>query len=148
MNANPAPNPPGITFDKIKKGMKIRMKNNSVRLRLTQSEVATFAATGQVKEKIEFGLEPFQQLIYALESDAELKEIKALIENNRITIFVPRAEANEWTNTAQIGLEYEQKIGGGKLLRVLIEKDFACLEPRLGENETDAFPHPLEGKAC
>ena len=128
--------------------MKLRMKNNSVRLRLTQGEVARFAETGQVEEAIEFGLEPHEHFIYALETDAQNKEIRATFENDRITIFVPKMQADEWTNTAKIGMESEQNIGGDKTLRLLIEKDFACLEARTGEDERDAFPHPLEGKAC
>lgn len=128
--------------------MKLRMKNNSVRLRLTQTEVARFAESGQVKETIEFGLEPYQQFAYALRSDSKIKEIQAVIENNRITILIPKTRADEWARTAQVGMETEQTIGGGKTLRLLIEKDFACLEPRPGEDEADAYPHPLEGKAC
>lgn len=128
--------------------MKLRMKNNSVRLRLTQSEVACFAESGQVKETIEFGLESYQQFVYALEADSKIKEIQAVIENNRITILIPKTRADEWARTAQVGMETEQTIGGGKTLRLLIEKDFACLEPRPGEDEADAYPHPLEGKAC
>lgn len=128
--------------------MKLRLKNNSVRLRLTQTETARFAETGQVKEKIEFGLEPYQQFIYALETDSEIEEIQAIIENNWITVLIPKTQADEWTQTAQVGMEAEQMIRGGKTLRLLIEKDFACLEARTGEDETDSFPHPLEGKVC
>ena len=128
--------------------MKLRMKNNSIRLRLTQSEVARFAETGRVTETIEFGLEPFQRFAYALRSDSETEEIQAVIESNRITVLIPKAQADEWTNTARIGMAGEQNIGAEKTLRLLVEKDFACLEPRPGEDERDAFPHPLEGKAC
>lgn len=124
------------------------MKNNSVRLRLTQTEIERFAAAGRVEEKIEFGPEPYQQIVYALESDSETEEIQAFIESNRITILLPETQAQEWTRTAQVGMENEQNIGGGKTLQLLIEKDFACLEPRAGEEDEDTFPHPLEGKAC
>lgn len=128
--------------------MKIRMKNNAVRLRLTRGEVARFAEAGRVEEAIEFGLKPFQQFVYALRSDAEIKEVQAIIENNRITVFVPEARADEWANTNKTGIETEQALGGGKTLRLLIEKDFACLEPRPGEDDRDTFPHPLEGGIC
>lgn len=126
--------------------MKLRVKNNSVRLRLTRSEVALFNDSGRVEEVIEFGIEPHQRFIYAIESGAETETMRAAIENNRITILVPKAQADEWTNTARIGIEAEQEIGDGKTLRLLIEKDFACLEPRTGEDDADTFPHPNEGK--
>jgi hypothetical protein len=32
------------------------------------------------------------------------------------------------------------------MLRILVEKDFACLAPREGEDESDMFPNPLSGK--
>jgi len=128
--------------------MKLRVKNNSVRLRLTQTELTRFAAGGRVEEAIEFGLEPRQHFIYALETTADVETVSAAFENSRITVFVPKARAEEWTRTGQVGIEAEQPVGRGKTLRLLIEKDFACLEPRAGEDERDAFPHPSEGKAC
>ena len=30
----------------------------------------------------------------------------------------------------------------GEKLSILIEKDFACLAPRAGEDEADMYPHP------
>jgi hypothetical protein len=116
--------------------MKLRMKNNSVRLRLSQTEAALFAETGRVEEAIEFGLEPHQRLIYAVESISEIEQMRATMENNRVTVLIPKRRADEWSRTAQIGIEAELPIGGGKVLRLLIEKDFACLEPRAGNDET------------
>ena len=126
--------------------MKLRLKNNSVRLRLTQSEVARFSETGQIQEVIDFGGEPHKQFIYALERRAEIEEIQSHIANNHITIFVPEQIADEWTKTRKVGIENVQAIGDGKTLRLLIEKDFACLEPRQDEDEQDAFPHPSAEK--
>jgi hypothetical protein len=127
--------------------MKLRMKNNSVRLRLTQTELARFGETGRVEEAIEFGLEPGQQFIYVLVADSELESVQATINNNLVTIMIPKTQAEEWTRTEQIGIEAQQTIGG-KTLRLLIEKDFACLEPRASDEDANAFPHPLEGKVC
>ena len=126
--------------------MKLRLKNNSVRLRLTQNEIDLFNDSGHVEETIEFGVEPHQQFVYRLESSADTESMRAIFEDNRITIFLPKTQADEWANTRQIGVESSQEIGGGKTLRLLIEKDFACLEPRAGEDDADAFPHPRQGK--
>lgn len=128
--------------------MKLRVKNNSVRLRLTRGEVARFNDSGRVEEAIEFGIEPHQRFVYALEFGAETETTRAIFENNRITVFVPKTQAEKWTQTARIGIETEQTIGGGKTLRILIEKDFACLEPRAGDEDADTYSHPLEGKVC
>lgn len=125
--------------------MKLRLRSNSLRLRLTKSEVARFAETGRVEEVIEFGLEPSQRLAYSLERDAENEEMRADFGHSHITVFVSRTAANEWTSTEQIAMETDQNIGAGKILHLLVEKDFACLEARPGEDD-DAFPHPLEEK--
>ena len=45
--------------------MKIRIKGNSVRVRLTRSEVDHFAETGYLEESTEFGNSHF---LYALQS--------------------------------------------------------------------------------
>lgn len=127
--------------------MKLRVRNNSVRLRLTQSEVAAFAADGSVAETIEFGLNPDDCLIYALEKSSA-QTIGADFRNGKITIFVPRTQAENWTNTNEIGIEAEAEIGNGKTLKILIEKDFACLDRRAGEDDRDAFPHPEPEKVC
>lgn len=34
----------------------------------------------------------------------------------------------------------------GRTLRILIEKDFSCLEPRDGEEDTDTFAHPFQNE--
>ena len=128
--------------------MKLRLKNNSVRLRLTQSEIRQLSETGRVEERIEFGLKSDEDFVFALAVDGKNDLFRAALENNKITVFVPQKEALEWTRTEKVGLETEQALGGRKSLRILIEKDFACLAPRAGEDETDNFPHPAEGKDC
>jgi hypothetical protein len=127
--------------------MKLRIRGNSVRLRLTQSEVAQFRETGQVEEIVEFGLEAQQQFIYSL-SSGDNESPTAVYKNNRLTVFVPKDEARQWTQTNQVGICAAQSTGEEKRLEILIEKDYACLEERAGEDDSDAFPHPLAGKAC
>jgi hypothetical protein len=53
-----------------------------------------------------------------------------------------------WASTEKAGFETQQEIGNGKSLRILVEKDFACLERRDGEDESDAFPHPVSAEKC
>jgi hypothetical protein len=125
--------------------MKMRLRNNSLRLRLTQTETARFVESGRIEEIIEFGVEGGQRFVYAMEWKDELEQIHAVLENNQIIVRVPKEQADRWVETSQIGMETDQETGGGKTLHILIEKDFACLEPRPGEEDSDAFPHPLAG---
>ncbi|MDQ3800244.1 MAG: hypothetical protein M3384_12385 [Acidobacteriota bacterium] len=126
--------------------MKLRIKGNSIRLRLSQSEVSDFARNARVEDSISFGN---RKLIYALIKLDEAEEIRADFENARVEIGVPAAVAEQWTRTSQIGFDAQQKLPGGETLKILVEKDFACLAVREGEDESDAFPHPNAGQlAC
>jgi len=128
--------------------MKLRILGNSVRMRLTKSEVTQIGGKGRVEETVEFGFEPSQKLIYALETTAILENVRATFENNCLRVFVPRNQAEQWANSNRVGIEFEQPLRNDKYLRILLEKDFACLDERLGEDQLNAFPHPLEGKVC
>ncbi len=39
----------------------------------------------------------------------------------------------------------EQLLDDGSMLDILVEKDFACLTKREGEDESDMYPHPEAG---
>jgi hypothetical protein len=121
--------------------VKLRTRHNSIRLRLTRSEVKRFAKTGHVDETIEFGPAAGGRLVYELAAGGEC--VAAAITAGRISIFVPREAADDWTKTERVGISGEQAIGGGRQLSILVEKDFACLEPRPGDEDADAFAHPL-----
>lgn len=126
--------------------MKLRVKGNSLRLRLTQGEVARFAKTGLVEETVDFGFG--QRFIYALSSSAGNHETaRAVFKNNGITVYVPKTKADEWTRTNQVGIRAEQSLNDGNALQISVEKDFVCLEKRAdGEDESDAYPHPANGR--
>ncbi len=62
--------------------MKLRIQGNSVRLRLTKTEVAQIGKVGTVKETVEFGTAPHQQFVYALTSSAQVKIVQATLEGS------------------------------------------------------------------
>lgn len=118
--------------------MKLRLRENSIRLRLLQSEIKLLKETGAVSETITFGVS--QILIYRLQiSDA--REIQASFEGNKIIVEIPLQMANNWINTEQIGLKFKQNVDA-KSLSILIEKDFVCIERPFDADNKDAFPHP------
>lgn len=123
--------------------MKIRIKGNTVRLRLSQSEVTALETEGHVSESITFG--PDQILTYTL-SRAAAEKISASYAASQIRIVLPDAVARAWTNGDEISIiaEQDNAVNGG--LSILVEKDFRCLTERAGENEEDLFPHPKEGE--
>lgn len=128
--------------------MKLRIRGNSIRFRLTQSEVEELGRSGQVEDAIEFGGAANEKLTYALVSSARAAEIGSKYDNGKIAVIIPQAIADEWIRSERTGIGGEQTLGEGKSLKILIEKDFACLSERAGEDESDNFPHPETGKIC
>ncbi|HEY0429291.1 MAG TPA: hypothetical protein VGC76_16035 [Pyrinomonadaceae bacterium] len=120
--------------------MKLRLRENSIRLRLLQTEVRRLTETGFVAETITFGKS--QSFVYRLQISDEAKEISADFQNGEITIEIPRNIVDKWINTGRVGLQTEQEFGGDKPLSILIEKDFVCVERPGDTDNADAFPHP------
>ncbi len=118
--------------------MKIRIKGNSIRLRLSKSEIDRFAATSYLEEKTEFGV---SSLVYAIAADKNASELSANFEANKITVQVPTHMHREWTTTDCVGFENKLKTGENSYLLLLIEKDFVCLDNTL-EDQSDNFPNP------
>lgn len=119
--------------------MKLRIKGNTVRLRLTQGEVRALGESGQVQDCTEFP--GGTALLYRVKSDDEIQEISITYKSNIIEVRVPVPLVAQWCTTEQVTLSATAVLTVGTL-EVVLEKDFACLTPRPGEDESDHFPHP------
>ena len=122
-------------------GMKLRIRKNSLRLRLQQHEVKQLVATGAVIDETCFGTETLR---CSIETSADVSALCAELTSNTIRIRVPLAAALNWANSDEVGMLAEQATPAGPLL-LLIEKDFACLQPRdpaLREDDSDALMNP------
>ncbi len=128
--------------------MKLRIRGNLIRFRLTQGEVEELGKRGQIEEAIEFGGSINEKLTYALVLSGTTAEIAAKYDSGKIAVLIPQAIADEWIGSDRIGISGEQILDKDKFLSILIEKDFACLTERAGEDESDNFPHPDAGKSC
>lgn len=117
--------------------MKLRIKGASLRLRLTQAEMARLAAGEPVEEQVPF---PGGALGYRLRR-APVRQIEADLSHAGIEVRIPEADAVRWCGSDLVTLSAEQAVPGGTL-RITLEKDFACLAPRREEDEADNFPHP------
>ena len=122
--------------------MKLRIKGDSIRLRLGRSEVDRLAAGGVVAESTTFDPAGRQRFEYRLAADPAAPEVVAAFEGNRLTVRVPAGRAAAWGRSDAIGIAVEQDLGGGRSLRILIEKDLECLDAPPGESQADAFARP------
>ncbi len=118
--------------------MKLRIRGNSIRLRLLRGEVVEFAAKKELSETINFGA---SSLAYVLQMTDDASQLKTEFEDNKIIVKVPTATAHEWTTTETVSLTGEQSIAGGETLKILVEKDFVCLDRPSDEDNKDAYPN-------
>lgn len=118
--------------------MKLRIRGNSIRLRVSQSELVDIAQSGRVEDAVHFG--PTARLRYRIEVAAH-GPLQARFDGDTLTVSMPRAEVERWVAPEEVSVMGSQRIGTGQELEILVEKDFACLAPR-DEDQSDLFPNP------
>ena len=122
--------------------MKLRFRQNSLRLRLNQREVNELAAGIALEEDVSFPgntriryiLEPYGQHTAA-----------ASFEGGVIRVSAPGNDVKEWASSEAIGM-YFNLPADGSLLKVAIEKDLECVDEPPEERDPDAFPR--SDKVC
>jgi len=122
--------------------MKLRIKGNSLRIRLTKTEVEKFVNTGYLEEQTSFGENKF---VYALQSSQESTAMEASFDQNKITLFVPAMLLNGWPQNDSIGFSATMPLPGKDSLYLLLEKDFICLDETT-EDQSDNYENP--NKTC
>ena len=113
--------------------MKLRIEDDTLRLRLSQGELDEFAQTGRVEGAVHFGLNSAQRLTYALERGSEpaqtlpgAEPVQVHYEPGALTVLVPFALAKTWVETDQNGFAHHLKLIDNHHLRILVEKDLDC----------------------
>jgi hypothetical protein len=121
--------------------MKIRIKDNSVRFRLTKSEVKKLCTENYIEAKTEFNS---ATLIYAI-SVQNIERLDADFESNKITLVFPAKDASNWYSNELITHEHSIQLNNGNMLKLLLEKDFVCLD-HTTEDQSDNYENP--NKTC
>ncbi len=120
--------------------MKLRIKGDSLRLRLTQGEVSLLGETGAVEDRVRFG--PGAALVYRLRRDPAASDVRATFVNGAVEVRVPEKTALAWCTSDEVTLSGTQAAAADAELRIVVEKDFKCLTEREGEDESDHFKNP------
>lgn len=120
--------------------MKLRIRDNSLRLRLTRGEVDTLRKDGLTQARIEFP--GGRSLAYVVESSPACVSPGAFFSENVIAVRLPETTVLAWASTEQVSIEGEQLADDGQSLSILVEKDFACLVPRDDEDPSDMYSNP------
>jgi len=118
--------------------MKIRIQGNSVRYRLTRSEVASLKKEGYYKQQTAFNGKYFT---YAVAAKENITGLEAEFQGDTITLYLPKNESLKWPDIDRVGYENKMVLNEGQVLNLLLEKDFVCLDERV-EDQSDNYPNP------
>lgn len=117
--------------------MKIRIRGNSVRYRLTKNEVERLCREGSIEETTNF---PNLDFAYEVKV-ATTEQLNIHFANNRISLQISETLLENWDTNNRVGFSHSVVTSNGKTIDVLLEKDFTCLEDR-GEDESNNYPNP------
>jgi len=126
--------------------MKLRIKGNSLRLRVSPSEMEQLLQSGRVEETIYFGADEDARLTYALEHSTQAEAMTVRYRPREVTVLISSREVRSWAEGNGVGMYGATGSAQGPL-ELAIEKDFACLDKAAAEN-ADTFPNPKQGVVC
>lgn len=122
--------------------MKVRIQGNSIRYRLRQPEVENLKVSGSVTEVIELGPAPTDQLRFVLKRSA-VAQLSVQHFDKTTIVHIPEQWACEWGDSDVVGYDAAVDLGNGDVLKILVEKDFKCLDGSEADN-VGAYPNPAE----
>jgi len=122
--------------------MKLRLQSNSIRFRLKRGEVDQFAKTDRLEESVVMGVGAENTFLYALEASNDVDAPRVRLQPRGLVVQLPAETVRRWADGSDVGIEAVLSVNGDEQLRLLIEKDFACLHGP-SEDNVDTFPHPL-----
>ncbi|WP_276392183.1 DUF7009 family protein [Eudoraea chungangensis] len=118
--------------------MKIRIRGNSIRFRLTKTEVEKLCNKGIVEERCQFEETSF---FYVVKETTEKEELFGSFENNAILLYVPSILLKNWHHNDTVGFYHSQRVKAGTILMLTLEKDFVCMDETV-EDQSDNYPNP------
>jgi hypothetical protein len=117
--------------------MKLRINQQSIRLRLSQKDISNLRFNGTLSVPLFWGMQEDDLLVYKL-SLIEEGVSQVNLSNEEINIIVLKSEINDWLQNDEI-TSFECSFHTiATPLTILIERDFKCLTPRK-ENEEDLY---------
>jgi hypothetical protein len=120
--------------------MKLRVFQNSIRLRLNQSEVKQLADQQTIEMRTDLFPQP---LVYQLAAGHSGEMPSVSFQGGALRVVVPSAQLRNWATSEQVGIELSLPGASGRQsLNLLIEKDFKCLHGEV-EDQQDCFANPL-----
>lgn len=123
--------------------MKLRIKGNSLRIRLSKTEVSLLSSGTTLEDSTSFGPSRFVYLVQPVEKGDTLS---ASYEEGVITLYVPQSLLQDWPHNQVVGFDARMPVSDSAELYLLLEKDFKCLDTEVAEDQSDFYENP--DKSC
>ena len=107
--------------------MKLLIRGNSIRMRVSKTELAQLAEAGKAEDTVRFSSET------ALRYGIEVRPTGAVtvsFEPMAIVVTVPKSRLDLWLRPEEVSVEGSQPVGRGKALQIVLEKDDASAARR------------------
>jgi hypothetical protein len=125
--------------------LKLRLLDDSIRLRLSQSDVV--AANEQGFVEAQTGFPDGSVFRFALRSATE-GGASAEFSDGRMLVGLPASAISRWaSDDTVVSIHEEFALPDGGQLKLLVEKDFQCLTDRPDEDQSDLFRNP-DSSSC
>jgi len=113
--------------------MKLWIRGNSVRLRVSKTELAKLADQGTAEDSVRFSSSV--ELKYGIDV-RPTGAVTAVFDGASLRVTLPKSLLDLWVRPEEVSVEGSQPIGGGKALQIVLEKD----SPDLARRREDAPP--------
>lgn len=111
--------------------MKLRILDNSIRLRLSQTEVNSLGSGNAVHVHVSLQPDSFKYTVLP-----GVGPLRAAFRNSEMIVEIPQSDIDSWWDSDRVSIE-----GNHEDVKILVEKDFKCLTDR-NEDESDLFENP------
>lgn len=102
--------------------MKLRLENNSLRLRVSKSDLAQLQMSGIIINEVNFINNKFQYVLCTYEDI----QVDVIYREDVLRISLPKNLAKNWIDSDQVGIQATIPVSADCYLYVLVEKDFPC----------------------
>jgi hypothetical protein len=121
--------------------MKLRLLDDSIRLRLSRDEVIAAHEQGIVESQTRFP--DGSVFTFALEALKNGSNASASFASDRLVVKLPAPQISAWAkDDTAVSLHGELALPRGGPLKLLVEKDFRCIAPRDDEDQSNLFQNP------
>lgn len=128
--------------------MKLRIKGNSIRVRLDRKDLEQLVDCGRIENIVRFGPDPQAAFSYSVElGSTQQYRPTVAYQAGRLVLVIDRHDAVAWSSSELLGFDHDQRVEGG-VVRVLLEKDLACIDRPAGEEPDDAWAFPNPASVC